>query len=75
MQYPKILFITPLAFNKFSGTGITFTNLFKNWPKDRIATVTGDRNPVTKDVCEKYFFLSTDELGFHKPFSFVIQKC
>ena len=56
MHYPKILFITPLAFNKFSGTGITFTNLFKNWPKDRIATVTGDKNPVTKDVCEKYFF-------------------
>lgn len=60
--FPRVLFITPLAFNKVTGTGITFTNLFKGWPKDRIATVHDDTMPVTTDVCDKYYRLGNDEI-------------
>lgn len=60
--YPRVLFITPHAFNKVSGTGITFTNLFKGWPKDRIATVHNDAMAVTTDVCDTYYRLGGDEI-------------
>jgi len=60
--YPRVLFITPHAFNKVSGTGITFTNLFKGWPKDRIATVHDDAMAVTTDVCDMYYRLGNGEI-------------
>ena len=60
--YPRVLFITPLAFNKVTGTGITFTNLFKGWPKDRIATVHDDTMAVTTDVCDTYYRLGSNEI-------------
>lgn len=61
-DYPRILFITPHAFNKVTGTGITFTNLFRGWPKDRIATVHDDSLPVTTDICETYYRLGDREI-------------
>jgi glycosyltransferase involved in cell wall biosynthesis len=60
--FPRVLFITPLAFNKVTGTGITFTNLFKGWPKDRIATVHDDTITVTTDVCDTYYRLNSAEI-------------
>ena len=60
--FPRVLFITPHAFNKVTGTGITFTNLFKGWPKDRIATVHDDTMAVTTDVCNTYYRLGSDEI-------------
>ncbi len=67
-SFPRILFITPCAFNKISGGGITFSNLFKNWPKDCIATVHNDVNPTDNLTCNKYFFLGKNEIFFLGPF-------
>lgn len=57
-----MLFITPHAFNKSTGTGITFTNLFAGWPKDSIATIHDDTFPVSTDICNRYFCLSGREI-------------
>jgi len=60
--FPRVLFITPHAFNKTTGGGITFTNLCRGWPADRIATVHDDPVPVTTDVCARYFRLGPEEI-------------
>lgn len=60
--FPRVLFVTPHAFNKTTGTGITFTNLFAGWPKDRIATVHDDSFPPSDDICERYFRLTSAEI-------------
>jgi glycosyltransferase involved in cell wall biosynthesis len=73
-RYPKVLFITPCAFNKITGGGVTFSNLFLDWPKDKLATVTNDPVAVSRDVCSKYFFLSSKELSHIRPFSFLKSK-
>lgn len=65
---PRILFITPCAFNKVSGGGITFSNLFKGWPQECIATVHNDLNPTNDLICNKYFFLGNNEIFFLGPF-------
>lgn len=68
-EFPRLLLVSASAFNNLSGGGITFTNLFRGYPKDRIATVTNDYIPVTKEVCEKYYFLTRREFPWSFPFS------
>lgn len=67
--FPRVLFVTPHAFNKVTGGGITFTNLFQGWPQDHIATVHDDPEPTTGDVCRHYFTLGRAELDYVQPFA------
>ena len=73
-NYPRVLFITPCAFNQITGGGVTFSNLFKDWPKNKIATITGDAIPVSKNVCDNYYFLTSKDLNYKRPFTFLLQK-
>ncbi len=59
---PRVLFLTSAAFNRVTGGGVTFSNLFAGWPKDAIATVHNDPVPVTFEVCDRYFRLGDAEL-------------
>jgi glycosyltransferase involved in cell wall biosynthesis len=58
----RVLFLTPAAFNKVSGGGITFSNLFAGWPLNAIATIHNDPVPVTGDVCNHYYRLGEREI-------------
>jgi hypothetical protein len=58
----RVLILTSSAFNKITGGGITSSNLFLGWPKEAIATIHNDPVPVTYDVCDRYFKLSTSEV-------------
>ncbi len=58
----RVLFLTPAAFNKVTGGGITFSNLFADWPIEDIATIHNDPVPVTRDVCNQYFRLTEREI-------------
>ncbi|MBF0465826.1 MAG: hypothetical protein HQK88_13240 [Nitrospirae bacterium] len=69
--YPKVLIISPCAFNHITGTGITFSNLFYGWPKENLAVATGDTVEVTKDICSNYYFLTDAELPKMFPFNIV----
>lgn len=61
-ELPRVLFVTPAAFNRTTGGGITFGNLFAGWPKDRIATAHSDPVPTTDETCERYYRLGSAEL-------------
>jgi glycosyltransferase involved in cell wall biosynthesis len=56
--YPKILIIGQ-TFNKNSGGGITISNLFYGWPKDRIAVASNVNlySDLDLSVCEQYYQL------------------
>ncbi len=58
----RVLFLTPAAFNKVGGGGITFSNLFAGWPIDAIATIHNDPVPVSRDVCNQYYRLGEREI-------------
>ena len=64
---PRLLFVTPAAFNQVTGGGITFGNLFRGWPRDRLATAHNDRVPTSSDVCSTYYRLSSAELALPAP--------
>ncbi len=58
VKFPKVL-IVGQSFNKKSGGGITMSNLFKGWPKDRIAVASSENLSADIDtsVCEIYYQL------------------
>ena len=71
---PRVLFVTSAAFNRITGGGITFSNLFRGWPSDCLAAVHNDPVPVSTDVCRSYYRLTARELtrwprGFWAPSS------
>jgi glycosyltransferase involved in cell wall biosynthesis len=70
MTFRRIL-VFGQPFNNYSGGGITLTNLFKGWPKEKIAVTYlghGLLN-VTTDVCDIYYQLGKDEHKWKFPFS------
>ncbi len=69
MNHPRLLLITSSNFNNLSGGGITFTNLFHGWPKDKIAVAHSDRITPTTDICSRYYFLGNKEFSWRFPFS------
>lgn len=69
IDFPRLLFVTPHAFNHVSGGGVAFSNLFRGWPPDRLATVHNDSEPVSGDICQNYFTLGPGELDLAEPFA------
>jgi len=70
-NFPRILFVTPVAFNPYTGGGATFSSLFRGWPKDRLATIHNDPTRTSDDVCELYFKLTFRELDLVPPFNMI----
>jgi glycosyltransferase involved in cell wall biosynthesis len=72
MTFPKVL-IFGQPFNYQSGGGITLSNLFKGWPKDKIAVLTSghEMDTATTDICEIYYQLGKNEYEWIFPFNLV----
>lgn len=71
MSFPRVLFLTSAVFNRTTGGGITFGNLFAGWPKDCIATAHNDPVPVTTETCERYYRLGPDEIRRWGPLEWI----
>jgi hypothetical protein len=41
-DYPRVLVISSSSFNDYTGTGVTLSNLFRDWPKDKLALIHSD---------------------------------
>jgi glycosyltransferase involved in cell wall biosynthesis len=64
MSYPRVLVINGEPFNSLSATGITISNLFRGWPKDRIAQIYTASIEPQKDICERNLRLNNNNLLF-----------
>jgi glycosyltransferase involved in cell wall biosynthesis len=67
-SYPKVL-IFGQPFNNYCGGGITLTNLFKGWPKEKIAVAYMGHglSNVTTEVCDTYYQLGREEHKWRFP--------
>jgi hypothetical protein len=70
-EFPRVLMLGPASFNHLTGGGVTFSNLFAGWPKDRLASAHNDVVPTSNDVCERYFVLGRDEMDLIAPLRMV----
>ena len=75
MSLPRVL-IFGQPFNDKYGGGITVTNLFKGWDRERIAVAaTGHlMYGVTTDVCDNNYQLGIEEFRWIFPFSLLQRK-
>jgi glycosyltransferase involved in cell wall biosynthesis len=78
MSYPKILIIGQ-SFNKKSGGGVTISNLFTGWPKDRIAVASNTNlsSDLDTSVCSTYYQLAYNNKLHPFPLSIILPaiKC
>jgi glycosyltransferase involved in cell wall biosynthesis len=59
------LVVTANAFGLQTGTGISLTNLFKGWPRDKIANLHREYAAPDQTVCGRFFYLSEKEMPWH----------
>lgn len=74
-HYPKILIIGQ-SFNKKSGGGVTISNLFKGWPKDRLAVASNTNlySDLDTSVCDTYYQLGYNGKLHPFPLSIILPK-
>ena len=73
-KYPKVLMVGRNYFCREEGCGVTMANLFKGWPKDRIAVVTYEIDPCEEEICNRSYLLGFDEIRMIWPFSLFQNK-
>lgn len=73
--YPKILIIGQ-SFNKKNGGGVTISNLFKGWPKERLAVASNDnlKKGLDDSVCEIYYQLGYKNKLHPFPLNIILPK-
>lgn len=73
--YPKVLVFSQ-PFNNYSGGGITLTNLFVGWPREKIAVVSYDYMllGISTDICNTYYQLGQEEIHWTFPFTLIKRK-
>jgi glycosyltransferase involved in cell wall biosynthesis len=69
-RYPRVL-VVGQPFERTSGGGITLSNLFEGWPRDRLAAVAVSGENLSFDVCERQYVLGSDEITWVWPLSLV----
>lgn len=76
MDLPKVLIINQ-PFNNDTGGGITLTNLFAGWDKDKLAVVCSGyilADNIDTQVCDTYYQLGYKERKWIFPFRFFKRK-
>ena len=75
MVLPKVL-ILGQAFNKKTGGGITQSNLFSGWDKDKIAVACTPHllNDSENEICNNYYQLGEKEHKWKFPFNYLQKK-
>ncbi|MFC2096250.1 glycosyltransferase [Bacteroidota bacterium] len=72
--FPRVLVIGQ-PFHRNSGPGITISNLFENWPREKLALVADTKNIQRNDfsICPKAYRLGNKEFKILFPFNFLFR--
>jgi len=60
--YPRVLLVNVEPISRRYATGITMGNLFRGWPKDRIAQIYCDDSEPDTDICDRSWHLEIEDL-------------
>ena len=62
-EHPRVLIISDATWADENNIGNTFSNLFEDWPKDKIAMIYARPDLPNTVVCDNFFQIS--EMIFH----------
>jgi hypothetical protein len=60
--FPKVLLISDATWSNSNNIGNTYTNLFGDWPKDKIAMIYTRADLPENNVCTEYFQIAENRL-------------
>jgi glycosyltransferase involved in cell wall biosynthesis len=72
MHFPRVLIIGQV-FDNHTGGGITLTNLFRNWPQENIAVISGNKNEDWS-ICGLQYVIGYDETAKQWPVSLLQER-
>lgn len=74
-EFPKVLIIGG-PFNKINGGGITLSNLFQDWPKEKLALASTSNLRINADfsICDNYFQLGYNGKLHPFPINIILPK-
>jgi glycosyltransferase involved in cell wall biosynthesis len=72
MNFPRVLIIGQV-FDNHTGSGITLTNLFLNWPLENIAVISGNMNEDWS-ICGLQYVIGYDEIAKQWPVSLLQER-
>ena len=61
-KYPKVLLISDATWSDNNNIGNTFSNLFSDWPKNKIAMIYARPDLPNSKICDNYFQISETRL-------------
>lgn len=70
--FPRVL-IVGQSFDTLTGGGITMSNLFKGWPKDRLAAISDMKYYPNAEICNQYYRLGDQEYRYIRPLSKILK--
>jgi glycosyltransferase involved in cell wall biosynthesis len=76
MKLPKVLILNE-TFNSYAGGGITLSNLFNGWDKDKIAIACNSfrlDGDVDTRICDTYYQLGDKDYKYIFPFNLISRK-
>lgn len=76
MNFPRVLIISQ-PFNNDTGGGITLSNLFAGYEKDKLAVICSAymlQSNIDTSICDTYYQLGTEEQTWMFPFNLVKRK-
>lgn len=60
---PRVLVLSAAALSRTGATGITLSNLFDGWPRDKLAQIYADSVPPDPLICSNSYPFSSDQIG------------
>jgi glycosyltransferase involved in cell wall biosynthesis len=72
-DYPKVLIIGQ-SFDRITGGGITLSNLFAGWDRNRIAVVSFNIDTTQTSICTNCYQIGNDEKRWCFPFNYLERK-
>lgn len=72
-EYPRVL-ISGQHFHTRSGSGITLSNLFSGWDKDKIAATASYIANPSFDICDNYYQIGLKEIIIRFPFNLKVRS-
>ena len=70
--FPRVL-IVGQSFDASTGGGITMSNLFKGWPKDRLAVISDLKYYPNAEICKQFYRFGADEYHYIWPLSYFLK--
>lgn len=68
-DFPRVLLVGYSCFESTTGGGITLSNLFRGWPREKLAVVSEIDYPPDLEICDQYYKLGSLENHWIWPLS------